>query len=141
MENQEIRTRPDRIVRDKPVIVEIRDHSAQAVFCRAAEILGRCPGSIVIGSYLGMEDDGLYLLTLLVDSLDGRKDAKRKIKAALKSMSAVENRNDETAAHDRLCQVYAGSCCPWMGECFCQCTCDILKEAREDERRLNGLAL
>ena len=34
--------------------------------------------------------------------------------------------------HPPECPCTAGSCCPWMGECTCQCICDIIQtvEAR-----------
>jgi hypothetical protein len=37
-------------------------------------------------------------------------------------------------AHDLLCPVHAGSCCPWMGDCDCQCACDFLHKVRTNER-------
>lgn len=37
--------------------------------------------------------------------------------------------------HDPLCLNAEGTCCPWMGECNCQCTCDWIAEVREDEAR------
>jgi hypothetical protein len=37
--------------------------------------------------------------------------------------------------HDRLCLVYEGPCCPWMGDCECQCICDWIEEVRRDEDR------
>ena len=36
--------------------------------------------------------------------------------------------------HDPLCVNSKGSCCPWMGECTCQCRCDEIEKIREDER-------
>lgn len=30
--------------------------------------------------------------------------------------------------HHNLCLVYEGPCCPWMGDCSCQCNCDIISE-------------
>jgi len=38
-------------------------------------------------------------------------------------------------SHDPLCENSRGSCCPWMGECDCQCTCARIREIRDDERR------
>lgn len=31
-------------------------------------------------------------------------------------------------SHDSMCPVAeaGGSCCPWMGECDCQCMCDLI---------------
>lgn len=37
-------------------------------------------------------------------------------------------------AHDKFCPVYEGSCCPWMGNCVCQCNCDDIAAIRKDER-------
>lgn len=37
--------------------------------------------------------------------------------------------------HDRLCSNTTGTCCPWMGDCDCQCTCSLIARIREDERR------
>lgn len=34
--------------------------------------------------------------------------------------------------HDVLCENYNGSCCPWMGDCECQCMCDFIGEVRLD---------
>lgn len=36
--------------------------------------------------------------------------------------------------HDPLCPNSKGSCCPWMGECACQCRCDLILKVRADER-------
>jgi len=36
--------------------------------------------------------------------------------------------------HDILCNVYENACCPWIGNCECQCTCDIIAIIREDEQ-------
>lgn len=36
--------------------------------------------------------------------------------------------------HDPLCPVYGGPCCPWMGDCDCQCLCDFLHQVRTHER-------
>lgn len=33
--------------------------------------------------------------------------------------------------HDLMCPNYKGSCCPWMGECDCQCMCDFITVIRE----------
>lgn len=38
-------------------------------------------------------------------------------------------------SHDPLCEVSEGSCCPWMGLCECQCTCEFIREIRADELR------
>lgn len=38
--------------------------------------------------------------------------------------------------HDRLCEISEEPCCPWMGLCECQCTCEFIDEIRADERRL-----
>lgn len=37
--------------------------------------------------------------------------------------------------HDPLCPNVEGTCCPWMGECNCQCLCDWIEEIRVDERQ------
>lgn len=39
--------------------------------------------------------------------------------------------------HDDFCYVAqsGGSCCPWMGNCDCMCSCDSIDAIREDERR------
>ena len=37
--------------------------------------------------------------------------------------------------HDPLCELANGPCCPWLGDCACQCSCDRIEEIREDERR------
>ena len=34
--------------------------------------------------------------------------------------------------HDLLCINYQGSCCPWMGDCSCQCDCEFISKVRED---------
>lgn len=36
--------------------------------------------------------------------------------------------------HDPLCYVAknGGTCCPWMGNCDCQCMCDYIAEIRND---------
>lgn len=44
---------------------------------------------------------------------------------------SVTEQND----HDHLCPNSKGTCCPWMGECECQCLCDWIQEIRKDERR------
>jgi len=36
-------------------------------------------------------------------------------------------------SHDPLCAISGGPCCPWMGECDCQCTCDLIGKVRKDE--------
>ena len=40
--------------------------------------------------------------------------------------------------HDPKCYVAinGGSCCPWMGQCDCQCMCDWIEEIRNDERAI-----
>lgn len=35
--------------------------------------------------------------------------------------------------HDVMCPNAEGSCCPWMGDCDCQCNCDLINRVREDE--------
>jgi cytochrome P450 len=35
--------------------------------------------------------------------------------------------------HDSKCPNYEGPCCPWMGECVCQCLCDFIFDIRKDE--------
>ena len=35
--------------------------------------------------------------------------------------------------HDPLCPNSEGVCCPWMGECNCQCLCDFILRVRRDE--------
>jgi hypothetical protein len=30
--------------------------------------------------------------------------------------------------HHPLCPVATKSCCPWMGECDCQCMCDFINK-------------
>lgn len=35
--------------------------------------------------------------------------------------------------HDPLCVNHNGSCCPWMGDCTCQCTCDTIAIIRADQ--------
>jgi len=42
-------------------------------------------------------------------------------------------------AHDKFCPVYEGSCCPWMGNCVCQCNCDDIAAIREDERAVAAI--
>jgi hypothetical protein len=37
--------------------------------------------------------------------------------------------------HDPLCNIVDGPCCPWMGDCDCQCTCGWIAKIREDEDR------
>ena len=38
-------------------------------------------------------------------------------------------------SHDPMCPVAeaGGSCCPWMGECDCQCMCDWIQEIRQSD--------
>lgn len=38
--------------------------------------------------------------------------------------------------HDILCINYDGPCCPWLGSCDCQCTCDEIYAIRADERAM-----
>lgn len=40
--------------------------------------------------------------------------------------------------HDPLCKCAEGPCCPWILGCDCQCTCDVISEIREDERRIQA---
>lgn len=42
---------------------------------------------------------------------------------------------ESVTLHDPLCVVSQGSCCPWMGDCTCQCLCDFINEIRKDQRR------
>ena len=35
--------------------------------------------------------------------------------------------------HDPKCPVSQGPCCPWMGDCDCQCLCDFIAEIRQDQ--------
>lgn len=35
--------------------------------------------------------------------------------------------------HDPLCPNAEGDCCPWMGECDCQCLCEWIAKIRTDE--------
>jgi hypothetical protein len=37
--------------------------------------------------------------------------------------------------HDPLCPNASGSCCPWIGECACQCECEFAAKVRADERQ------
>lgn len=37
--------------------------------------------------------------------------------------------------HDPLCNIVDGPCCPWMGDCTCQCNCDFIAEVRRDDRQ------
>ena len=41
--------------------------------------------------------------------------------------------------HDPLCQNAKGTCCPWMGDCSCQCMCDFIDEIRADERNKHDI--
>ena len=45
------------------------------------------------------------------------------------------------SVHLNECICYVESCCPWMGECNCQCICDTLRacedRVREDEQSHN----
>lgn len=41
----------------------------------------------------------------------------------------------ERAPHDPLCNNYEKTCCPWMGECECQCNCDFIAAVRHDDRK------
>lgn len=36
--------------------------------------------------------------------------------------------------HDPLCNIYEGPCCPWMGDCQCNCNCEFILAVRKDER-------
>ena len=45
------------------------------------------------------------------------------------------------ADHDPVCPVSEGSCCPWMGDCDCQCLCDWIARVREDERNVFNRAV
>ena len=48
--------------------------------------------------------------------------------------NAVRERTKDTR-HDPRCPNYNGSCCPWMGDCTCQCMCDWIAEIRSDYRK------
>ena len=39
---------------------------------------------------------------------------------------------DYQATHDPKCPNHQGSCCPWMGDCECQCLCDFIREIRAE---------
>ena len=44
------------------------------------------------------------------------------------------------STHFPECINYAGPCCPWMGECTCQCICDILRACEKRmEQRYNDI--
>lgn len=34
--------------------------------------------------------------------------------------------------HDPKCACFKGSCCPWVGECDCQCMCDFIDSIRDE---------
>lgn len=36
--------------------------------------------------------------------------------------------------HVEECICYVESCCPWMGDCTCQCICDILRACEQRVR-------
>lgn len=42
---------------------------------------------------------------------------------------------EHPVSHDPFCENYQGTCCPWMSNCDCQCTCARIREIRDDERR------
>jgi len=43
--------------------------------------------------------------------------------------------------HDPLCENYNGTCCPWMGDCECQCMCEYIDTIRQDQiRRMSAFA-
>ena len=37
--------------------------------------------------------------------------------------------------HDPMCPNNSASCCPWMGDCNCDCQCNFIVRVREDERK------
>lgn len=39
--------------------------------------------------------------------------------------------------HHPKCPNFNGPCCPWMGECDCQCKCDFINEIVEWDRENN----
>lgn len=41
---------------------------------------------------------------------------------------------DGERRHDPMCLLDSDTCCPWMGDCDCQCICDLISRVREDER-------
>ena len=47
-----------------------------------------------------------------------------------------QNHNESVMelTHDPRCPNANGPCCPWMGECVCQCLCDFIQKIRKDER-------
>lgn len=49
--------------------------------------------------------------------------------------SEVPNVTGSVTEHDSLCPVRDGSCCPWMGDCVCQCLCEFINEIRKDQQR------
>jgi hypothetical protein len=46
----------------------------------------------------------------------------------------AKKKTPENSKHDRLCPNFTGPCCPWVGDCTCQCMCDFINEVRDDER-------
>ena len=44
------------------------------------------------------------------------------------------------STHFPECPNDAGSCCPWMGDCACQCICDVLRACEKRmEQRYNDI--
>jgi hypothetical protein len=41
------------------------------------------------------------------------------------------------STHFPECINFAGPCCPWMGDCTCQCICDILRACEERVTKQN----
>ena len=53
-------------------------------------------------------------------------------------MESVVKSAGSPKTHDKFCYVSKGSCCPWMGDCDCQCMCEFINEIREDERKFGA---
>lgn len=48
------------------------------------------------------------------------------------SSTEVDMSIDYQSIHDPKCPNHQGSCCPWMGDCECQCLCDFIREIRAE---------
>lgn len=42
-----------------------------------------------------------------------------------------EEDEDSSNTHHPLCPNHEGTCCPWMGDCDCQCLCDFINKIKD----------
>lgn len=89
---------------------------------------------LIAGSWKCYDCGNTYEVS--VDECPNREldQANADLRSAKYKESFVEDETEEkdsSNTHHPLCPNYEGTCCPWMGDCDCQCLCDFINKIKE----------